>query len=218
VFNPPPPPQAAASAAGGGVPRGLSVYYSAYGHVAALAAVLREAALAAGAAVSVRYFAETLSAADAARLHVDPVNATIEACAPLDLAAADAVLFGFPARFGAAPAQVGALLEQTAGMWHAGALVGKPCGVFVSSATQHGGQEAAVVAFQRSALHHGMLLVGLGAPALGAASRDVDVCGCSPYGLSTVAGGGGERQPTETEVAVAKLFARRITAIARKLL
>lgn len=43
---------------------------------------------------------------------------------------------GIPTRFGMMASQVKAFLDSTGGLWQAGALVGKPAGVFVSIGTQ----------------------------------------------------------------------------------
>lgn len=55
---------------------------------------------------------------------------------------ADGILFGFPTRFGAMPAQMKALFDSMGGkLWHEQRLAGKPAGFFVSTGTQGGGQE-----------------------------------------------------------------------------
>jgi NAD(P)H dehydrogenase (quinone) len=51
----------------------------------------------------------------------------------------DGIIFGYPTRFGGMPAQVKAIWDATGGLWMKGALIGKPIGVFFSSATQGGG-------------------------------------------------------------------------------
>lgn len=55
---------------------------------------------------------------------------------------ADGILFGFPTRFGAMPAQMKALFDSMGGrLWQEQRLAGKPAGFFVSTGTQAGGQE-----------------------------------------------------------------------------
>ena len=51
----------------------------------------------------------------------------------------DGILFGYPTRFGGMPAQVKTVWDATGGLWKSGALVGKPIGLFFSTATQGGG-------------------------------------------------------------------------------
>ncbi len=58
-----------------------------------------------------------------------------------ELAAADAIIFGAPTRFGNMCGQMRQFLDATGGLWAKGALVGKLGSVFTSSGTQHGGQE-----------------------------------------------------------------------------
>ena len=41
----------------------------------------------------------------------------LKECGPKDLAAADAIIFGFPTRFGMCCAQMKALLDRTGGLW-----------------------------------------------------------------------------------------------------
>jgi NAD(P)H dehydrogenase (quinone) len=74
---------------------------------------------------------------------------------------ADALIFGTPTRFGNMTAQMRNFLDQTGGLWAAGALVGKVGSVFTSTASQHGGQETTITSFHNTLLHHGMIIVGV---------------------------------------------------------
>ena len=58
-----------------------------------------------------------------------------------ELVEADAVLFGFPTRYGSIAAQMKAFFDSTGQLWKEQTLVGKPAGFFVSTGTQGGGQE-----------------------------------------------------------------------------
>jgi NAD(P)H dehydrogenase (quinone) len=51
----------------------------------------------------------------------------------------------------------------------------------------------------------------------GAVSQVVILTGGSPYGASTIAGGKGERMPSENELAAAKFQGRHVAQIAKKL-
>src|SRR5690606_2889130 len=107
-------------------------------------------------------------------------------------------------------------LDQTGGLWVSGALVGKIGSVFVSSATQHGGQESTILTFHPTLLHHGMIIVGL--PYAEARQMGLDeIKGGSPYGASTIAGGKGERMPSEQELGMAAYLGRDVATIAKKL-
>jgi NAD(P)H dehydrogenase (quinone) len=108
-------------------------------------------------------------------------------------------------------------LDSTPGLWAKGALVGKVGSVFASSGTQHGGQESTILSFHITLLHHGMIIVGLPYSFQGQTRTD-EVSGGSPYGASTIAGGKGERVPTENELAAARFQGRHVATITAKLI
>jgi NAD(P)H dehydrogenase (quinone) len=133
-----------------------------------------------------------------------------------DLAAADAIIFGTPTRFGNMCGQMRQFLDATGQLWATGALVGKVSSVFTSSATQHGGQESTILTFHATLLHQGMVVVGL--PYAFAGQMGIgEITGCSPYGASTIAGGKGERMPSENELAGARFQGAHVAKIAQKL-
>jgi len=121
-----------------------------------------------------------------------------------------------PTRFGNVISQVQAFLDATGGLWAKGALIGKLGSVFVSTATQHGGQETTIRALHTSLLHHGMLIAGLPYSFQGQMTLD-EISGGSPYGASTIAGGKGERQPSENELAGARFQGKHVATLAGKL-
>jgi NAD(P)H dehydrogenase (quinone) len=107
-------------------------------------------------------------------------------------------------------------IDQTGGLWATGALIGKVGSVFTASATQHGGQESTILTFHPTLLHHGMVVVGL--PYAEARQMGLDeIKGGSPYGAATIAGGQGERQPSEQELGMARFQGRHVAGIATKL-
>ena len=107
-------------------------------------------------------------------------------------------------------------MDQTGGLWFTGALVGKVGSVFTSSATQHGGQESTILSFIPTLLHHGMVVVGL--PYSESRQMGLDeIKGGSPYGASTIAGGQGERLPSEQELGMARFQGRHVATLATKL-
>jgi NAD(P)H dehydrogenase (quinone) len=142
--------------------------------------------------------------------------ADVPIAAPADLADADAVIFGTPTRFGNMTGQMRQFLDATGGLWAQGKLVGKVGSVFTSTATQHGGQESTILSFHTTLLHHGMVIVGLPYAFQGQTRVD-EMTGGSPYGASTIAGGKGERMPSENEIAAAKFQGRHVAQIAKKL-
>jgi len=117
----------------------------------------------------------------------------IPVCTLQDLAAADAMIFGTPTRFGNMCGQMRQFFDTTGGIWKAGSLVGKVRSVFSSSATQHGGQEPTILSVHTTLLYHGMIIAGQ--------ARLDEITGCSPYGTSTIAGNEGWRWPSENELA-----------------
>jgi NAD(P)H dehydrogenase (quinone) len=108
-------------------------------------------------------------------------------------------------------------LDATGGLWAKGALVGKVGSVFTSSATQHGGQESTILTFYTNLLHHGMIIVGL-PYAFDGQMRIDEMTGGSPYGASTIAGGQGERLPSENELNGARFQGRHVAEITARLI
>lgn len=193
----------------------LVVYYSLYGHVAQLADQIAEGAKSTGAQVTVRQIAETLPAEVLAKMGAPPKRDIPIATAD-DLAAADAIFFGIPTRFGAASAQVKALLDSTGQLWAKGALVGKVASVFFSTATQGGGQETTALTFLTQFVHHGMIYVPIGYSSPLLFNMD-EIHGGSPYGAGTFAGPTGSRQPSKLELDVANHQGKHVSNIANEL-
>ncbi|KAJ1932911.1 hypothetical protein EC988_009297, partial [Linderina pennispora] len=151
--------------------------------------------------VEVYQFPETLSDEILGKMHAAP-KPDIPVITTDKLTEADGFLFGFPTRFGNAPAQVKAFFDATGGLWAKGALYGKAAGFFFSTGSQHGGQETTVMTFLPNLTHHGIVYVPLGFknPNL---SDNSEVVGGSAWGAGTVAGGDGSRQPSEKELELA---------------
>ena len=181
----------------------LIVYYSTYGHVHRMAEAIAEGVKQVdGAEAVMRRVPETLP--DEILENMGAVDAQkaishVPVCTVDELASADAVIFGTPTRFGNMCGQMRQFLDATGQLWAQGALVGKVASVFTSSATQHGGQESTILSFHISLLHHGFVIVGLPYAFQGQMKID-EVTGGSPYGASTIAGGSGERMPSENEL------------------
>lgn len=198
----------------------LVVFYSAYGHVYRMAEAVAEGVReVSGAEVVLRQVPETLSPEILSKMGATETRrqfAHVPVAAVEDLAAADAVIFGTPTRFGNMCGQMRQFLDATGQLWAQGALVGKVGSVFASSATQHGGQESTILSFHITLLHHGFVVVGL-PYAFQGQSRNDEITGGSPYGASTIAGTKGERQPTENELAAARYQGRHVATIAAKL-
>lgn len=95
---------------------------------------------------------------------------------------------------------------------HLGSLAGKFVATFFSTASQHGGQETTALNAVTYFAHHGMLYVPFGF-ANAAMFDNNEVIGGSAYGSGTVTNGDGSRQPSETELAIAKNQAKNFAAI-----
>ncbi len=194
----------------------LVLYYSSYGHIEAMAAAVAEgAASVPGTKVSVKrvpeLVPEEIAAASGIKLDQSAPIAT-----PDELAEYDAIIFGTPTRFGNMAAQMRNFLDQTGGLWFTRALVGKVGSVFVSTASQHGGQETTITSFHTTLLHHGMVGVGLPYTFEGNAEMG-EISGGTPYGASTLAGNDGSRMPSENELAGARFQGAHVAQIAAKL-
>jgi NAD(P)H dehydrogenase (quinone) len=198
----------------------LIVYYSLYGHIYRMAQAVQEGAASVGGAdVQLRRVPETLSEEILAKmgaLEVQKSFAHVPVCQVEELAAAEAIIFGAPTRFGNVCGQMRQFLDATGGLWAKGALVDKLGSVFTSSNTQHGGQESTLLTFQVTLLHHGMILVGLPYAFAGQMRMD-EITGGSPYGASTIAGADGSRMPSDNELDAARYQGRRVARIAAKL-
>lgn len=198
----------------------LVVFYSMYGHVYKMAQAVAEGVREVpGAEAVLRRVPETLPEEVLGKmgaLEAQKSMAGVPVCTVEELGSADAVIFGTPTRFGNMCGQMRQFLDATGGLWAKGALVGKAGSVFTSSATQHGGQESTILSFHLYLLHQGMVVVGL--PYAFAGQMRIDeITGGSPYGASTIAGGKGERMPSENELAAARWQGRHVAAIASKL-
>lgn len=196
------------------------VYYSMYGHVYRLAqAVAEGAGEVEGTEVDVMRVPETLPEEVLAKmgaLEAQQVQSEIPCCTVNqidELAAADAIIFGAPTRFGSVCGQMRQFLDATGGLWSQGKLVGKVGSAFTSTATQHGGQESTLLTLHVSLLHHGMIIVGLPYSFQGQMRID-EITGCS---ASTIAGGQGERQPSENELDGARFQGRHVAEITARL-
>ncbi len=196
------------------------VFYSTYGHVYRMAeAIAQGAREVPGVEVELRRVQETLPEQvlrDMGALEAQKAFSHIPVATVKDLEDADAIIFGTPTRFGNMAGQMRQFLDSTGQLWAKGALVGKVGSVFVSTATQHGGQESTILSFHNTLLHHGMVVVGLPYAFPGQLSID-EISGGSPYGATTIAGPRGERMPSENELAAARFQGKHVATIASKL-
>ena len=193
----------------------LVLYYSSYGHLETMAHAIAEGARAGGADAVVKRVPETVPEDVAKGAHFK-----LDQAAPVatvaELEEYDAIILGTGTRFGRISSQMAAFLDQAGGLWARGALIGKVGAAFTSSATQHGGQETTLFNLITNMLHFGMTIVGLDYAHAGQMRND-EVVGGAPYGATTIAGGDGSRQPSETELEGARHLGKRVAETANKL-
>ena len=197
------------------MPKVLVLYYSSYGHIEKMAEAVAEGARGAGAQVDIKRVPETapIEVAKAAHFKLDqPAPIAVIG----NLANYDAIIVGTGTRFGRITSQMAAFLDQAGGLWQSGVLNGKVGAAFTSTATQHGGQETTLFSIIANLLHFGLVIVGLPYSFQGQMKLD-EIVGGSPYGATTVTGGDGSRQPSETELAGARFQGDLVARTAAKL-
>jgi NAD(P)H dehydrogenase (quinone) len=200
----------------------LVVFYSSYGHVHKLAdAVVEGAKSVADTDVRLRRIAEL----EAARAGMSKQPAYVQAqekmknipeCTQDDLRWADGICWGTPTRFGNMTAQMKQLIDGLGGMWMKGELEDKPFGIFTSTGTIHGGQEATILTSMVPLLHLGMIFVGT---PYGQNPQILvtDGIGGSPYGPATLAGADGSRAVVDSELVTARNLGSRVARVAERL-
>ena len=196
--------------------KALVLYYSAYGHLEAMANAVAEGARGAGAEVDIKRVPELVPEEIARKAHHK-----LDQAAPVakveELANYDAIIVGAGTRFGRLNSQMANFLDQAGGLWMRGALHGKVGGAFTSIATQHGGQETTLFSIITNLLHFGMLIVGLDYGHAGQMTLD-EITGGSPYGATPITGSDGSRWPTANELQGARYQGCKIAQTAQKLL
>ena len=182
----------------------LVAYYSATGHVHALAKTVAQGAREAGAEVRLRHVEELapellISQNQAWGRHRSEIGE--EPTATLaDLEWADGIAFGTPTRFGNVAAQLKMFLDQAGELWQQGKLVNKVITAFTSSQTVHGGQESTILALNNTFYHWGAIVLPLGYTASEAFNG-----GRNPYGASYTSGTRvGEPDPDTRAAAMAQ--------------
>jgi NAD(P)H dehydrogenase (quinone) len=147
---------------------------------------------------------------------VQPVPASGAAYASIDdLRDCAGLVLGSPTRFGNMAAPLKHFLDGTSSLWVSGALAGKPAGVFTSTQTMHGGQEATLLSMMMPLLHHGMYLVGI--PYTERALNETRTGG-TPYGASHVSSAASAPAVlSEHEKNLAQVLGRRVAELAVRL-
>ncbi|MFQ6144457.1 NAD(P)H:quinone oxidoreductase [Streptomyces seoulensis] len=190
------------------------IHYSSTGFSAEIAREIAEAAAKAGAEVRLLKVAElaprsAIEANDAWAAHA-AASADTPLATPQDVEWADAVIFGTPTRFGNVSAQLKQFLDTLGGLWAQGRLADKVYSGFVTSATQHGGQESTLLALYNSIHHFGGVIVSPGY------TDAVKFADGNPYGTSHVDAQGANPVGDQTRDA-ARHQAERVVRLAKAL-
>lgn len=188
-------------------PKIAIVFYSMYGHIRQLAEAEKAGIEKAGGTADLFQVAETLPDEVLAKMYAPPKPTDIPVLDdPSVLENYDAFLLGIPTRYGNFPAQWKAFWDKTGKQWSSGGFWGKYAGVFVSTASQGGGQESTAIAAMSTLAHHGIIYVPFGYAKAFSTLTDVStVRGGSAWGAGTFAGADGSRQPSDTEKELATL-------------
>jgi NAD(P)H dehydrogenase (quinone) len=191
----------------------LVLYYSRHGSVAALAAQVARGINGVDGATAKLRTVPPVVAGTAGSLPAVPDSGAPYATLA-DLGSCAGLVLGSPTRFGNMAAPLKHFLDGTGSEWLAGALRGKPAGVFTSSSSLHGGQETTLLTMAIPLLHHGMLLVGV---PYAESALVTTTGGGSPYGAGHLARTDTDREPSADEAAIARCLGRRVAAAAIRL-
>lgn len=135
-------------------------------------------------------------------------------CTPEDLKHCSGLIIGSPTRFGNMAAPLKYFLDTTSNLWLTGALIDKPAGVFTSSSSLHGGQEATLLTMLMPLLHHGMVFAGIPYSEAGLLSTH---SGGTPYGASHWAGSDNNNELSKAETELCQAQGQRISRLANQL-
>jgi NAD(P)H dehydrogenase (quinone) len=190
----------------------LVVYYSRHGATAQMADMVGRGIESGGMTAKIRT--------------VPPVSATCEATTPAvpdkgapyatmeDLEQCSGLILGSPTRFGNMAAPLKYFLDSTLSLWVSGKLIGIPAGVFTSTSSLHGGQEATLLSMMLPLLHHGAIVMGV--PYSENALNETKTGG-TPYGPSHLAGMNSDLSLSDHEVTLCKALGKRIAEVAKLL-
>lgn len=178
----------------------LVLYYSKQGSVAALAEKIAIGINHAGATAVIR----SIGSFDKTQTNRHPLvtNSDLNRC--------DGLAFGSPVRFGNMAAEAKAFWDNTSSVWLKGELINKAAGVFTSSGSMHGGNEANLLSMMLPLLHHGMVLMGI--PYAEPELHNTQTGG-TPYGPTHVSGLQGNTTLSVDEQRLAVAFGKRLAQL-----
>ncbi len=131
-----------------------------------------------------------------------------------DLEECAGLVLGSPTRFGNMAAAMKYFLDSTGAEWMNGTLAGKPAGLFTSTSSLHGGQEATLLSMSVPLLHHGMVLLGV---PYSVEALSTTTTGGTPYGASHVTWNRKPDALSGDEETIARALGARVATVANKL-
>lgn len=131
-------------------------------------------------------------------------------CSEDDLRNCAGLILGSPTRFGNMAAAMKSYIDSTGALWASGSLIDKPCAVFTSTSSLHGGQESTLLSMALPLLHHGMIFCGL---PYSEAALNTTSSGGTPYGASHVAGASSDAEISTEESELCHALGKRIARL-----
>lgn len=197
----------------------LIVYYSTFGNVYRMAQLVAEGVASVDGAEAVIRKAPELMPDSVIQGNEDMLKGqALQKDVPViredDWKEAGAIALGTPTRFGNMASQLKNQIDQLSGLWMQGAFEDTPVGMFVSTASLHGGQETTILSSLAPLLHLGMIPVGVPY-----SNQELFTTqgGGSPYGPGHVAGGNNDREIDAEEAAICRALGKRLATIGLKL-
>ncbi|MES2203595.1 MAG: NAD(P)H:quinone oxidoreductase [Pseudomonadota bacterium] len=188
----------------------LVLYYSRYGATASMANIIaRGVESVAGMSAKIRTVPAVSATTEATEANI-PENGAIYATLD-DLKNCAGLALGSPTRFGNMAAAMKYFIDSTSSLWLSGDLIDKPAGVFSSTSSLHGGQEATLLTMMLPLLHHGMMIIGT--PYSEAALLTTQTGG-TPYGPTHVAGSESKNPISKEEEKLCFALGKRLATLA----
>ncbi|MFT6092941.1 MAG: NAD(P)H dehydrogenase (quinone) [Pseudohongiellaceae bacterium] len=131
-------------------------------------------------------------------------------CREDDLRHCAGLILGSPTRFGNMAGAMKSYIDSTGALWASGSLIDKPCAVFTSTSSLHGGQESTLLSMALPLLHHGMIFCGL---PYSEAALNTTTSGGTPYGASHVAGANSDAEISAEESQLCQALGKRIARL-----
>lgn len=177
------------------------IFHSSTSNVAALAATAKDHLESLGHSVTVDALPDLGNAEATRQAHVQALD---------HLRSAEAVLWGTPGRYRSMSGPLKHFIDQTLPLHQQGVLADKFMATFVSTASNHGGQESTILALNNVFYHWGAIIVSAGA----AGEAQQKPLNGNPYGVSSVSGAQHASVPEENHEAMRYLAERLVTIAA----